>query len=97
MYKKTVLLSAVLLWNTGVYAGSVDGNAVLGSMIGAAAGSAIGSASGGQEGAIIGGGVGGALGAALTTRSSGRVIAVEGYHDHGRSPGRYRYRKGHNY
>jgi len=91
MYKKTVLFTAVLLWNTGAYAGTVDGNAVLGSMIGAAAGSA----SGGQEGAIIGGGVGGALGAALTSRSSGRVIAVEGYHDHGRSPGRYRYRNGH--
>lgn len=63
------LVSAVSIFMLAspVYAGGVDGQAVLGGAIGGGAGAAIGSAVGGREGAIIGGAIGGAAGVAIAT------------------------------
>lgn len=100
MYHKIGLFTAGLLVSTAMHAGTINGNAVVGSMLGAAAGSAIGSASGGKEGAILGGGIGGAIGAAVSGRStsaSGTMMVGNGYRDHGRHPGKYRYRNGNGY
>ncbi len=78
--KKTVAMisAGLLMCSVNVFAGEIDGSAVLGSAIGAAAGTAVGSAVGGKDGAIIGGGVGGAVGAAVgskdqSSRSSTQV------------------------
>lgn len=102
---KSVRLSLVaLVISSVVYAGEVDGSAVIGSAIGAAAGTAIGSAVGGKEGAVIGGGAGGAIGAAVgsskeSTRDGDsrvsvreRVIVVEEDErgDNGKHKGHYK-------
>ena len=75
--KNVALVFASLVSSSMLYAGSVDTNAVLGSMIGAGVGSAVGSAAGGKEGAIIGGGAGGAIGAAIgSNQTQKQSIAV---------------------
>ena len=110
---KTITLAIIsLAMSISVNAGSVDGNAVLGSMVGAGVGSAVGSSIGGKEGAIIGGGAGGALGVAVAgtktstpVRTSNpavaqRVIYVDDnrdHHDHGKHKGHYKKHKGHGY
>ena len=99
---KTITLSiAALAMTASLNAGSVDGNAVLGSMVGAGVGSAVGSVIGGKEGAIIGGGAGGALGAAAGSTRTGtheKVIYVDDdreHHDHGKHKGHYKKHRGH--
>lgn len=63
------------------YAGSVDGNAVIGGALGGGAGAAVGSAVGGRNGAIVGGAVGGAAGAALMATDTRVVREREVYYD----------------
>ncbi|MCJ7765198.1 MAG: hypothetical protein MUP09_04580 [Thiovulaceae bacterium] len=85
-----------------VYAGQIDGGAVLGSAIGAATGAAVGSAVGGTNGAIIGGGAGGAIGAAVgssqtatTVVTHERVVYVDRHHDNGKHKGQYKHKRHH--
>lgn len=96
MKKISLILTALALT---LSAGSVDTNAVLGSMVGAGVGSAVGSATGGKTGAIIGGGAGGAIGAAIgsnqTQKESTRVVYVDSddhhhHHDNGKHKGHYK-------
>lgn len=101
----TVTLLAVLAMPS--WAGSIDGNAVVGGALGGAAGAAIGSAVGGRDGAIIGGAVGGATGTALMTNDRRQtrvvrqreVVYVDDHHDNGRHRGHYKekHRHGHGY
>jgi outer membrane lipoprotein SlyB len=109
--KTRILTMASLAMAASLNAGSIDGNAVLGSMVGAGVGSAVGSSIGGKEGAIIGGGAGGALGAAVgssktstparttnTTVVNEKVIYVDrdrDYHDNGKHKGHDKHREGH--
>jgi outer membrane lipoprotein SlyB len=107
---KTIILTmASLVMAASLNAGSIDGNAVLGSMVGAGVGSAVGSSIGGKEGAIIGGGAGGALGAAVgssktstparttNTAVQQREVYVDEhrYHDNGKHKGHDKHREGH--
>lgn len=85
-----------------MFAGDIDGSAVLGSMVGAGVGSAVGSSIGGKNGAIIGGGAGGALGAAVgsterrsTTVVHERVIYDDRHHDNGKHRGHRKHHRGH--
>lgn len=95
MKKISLILTALALT---LSAGSVDTNAVLGSMVGAGVGSAVGSATGGKTGAIIGGGAGGAIGAAIgsnqTQKESTKVVYVDSddhhHHDNGKHKGHYK-------
>lgn len=102
VHKSVISFLTVLSITLGAEAGTIDGNAVLGSIVGAGVGSAVGSATGGKEGAIIGGGVGGALGAAVGSKNDSsrvvsrqQVIVVDEYHDHGRHKGHHKYKHGH--
>lgn len=103
--KSIRLIVVALAISSVIYAGQIDGSAVVGSALGAAVGSAVGSAVGGKEGAIIGGGAGGAIGAAVgsekeSARVSGgaKVIVREdddGYSEHsdnGKHKGQYKKR-----
>jgi outer membrane lipoprotein SlyB len=105
---KKVLILASLVSSLTLYAGSVDTNAVLGSMIGAGVGSAVGSAAGGKEGAIIGGGAGGAIGAAVgSNQTQKQSVAVVNrsrncddgrYHrDNGKHKGHHKCKKKHHH
>jgi outer membrane lipoprotein SlyB len=95
-----ILLSAI---SVPAFAGSIDGNAVLGGALGGAAGAAVGSAVGGRDGAIIGAGVGGAAGAAITTsdrrtervREREVVYVDDDHHDNGRHLGHYKHKHRH--
>ena len=88
------------------WAGSIDGNAVIGGALGGATGAAVGSAVGGRNGAIIGGGIGGAAGAAVMASDRNepsvrqREVYYEGErHDNGRHRGQYKekHRQGRGY
>jgi outer membrane lipoprotein SlyB len=65
--KKTLVVCYLASLATPVFAGGVDGQAVLGGALGGATGAAVGSAIGGRDGAIIGGAIGGAAGVAIAT------------------------------
>ncbi|HEX5709975.1 MAG TPA: glycine zipper domain-containing protein [Sulfuricurvum sp.] len=105
--KKLGITAVLLTLGINVYAGQVDGSAVLGSMLGAGAGSAVGSAVGGKEGAIIGGGAGGAIGAAIgsskeSSQGSTRVVTHEkviyvddDHRDNGKHKGHYKNKRKH--
>lgn len=98
MRAKTLIpVVSIFMFACPVYAGGVDGQAVLGGAIGGGAGAAIGSAVGGREGAIIGGAIGGAAGVAIATdgksepKTTSKQVVVEkevvyvpvGRHDNG--------------
>ncbi len=98
------LLSALAMPS---WAGSIDGDAVIGGALGGGAGAAVGSAIGGRDGAIIGGAVGGAAGTALMAndRRPARVVRqrevvyMDGHRDNGKHRGhsknRHKNRNGH--
>lgn len=67
-------LAAVMSFSAPVWAGSIDGDAVIGGALGGAAGAAVGSAVGGRNGAIVGGAVGGAAGVAIATDGKKEVV-----------------------
>ncbi|MBC7943799.1 MAG: hypothetical protein H7X91_00700 [Burkholderiales bacterium] len=95
-----LILSLLVVPAASVYAGDIDGKAVLGGAVGGGAGAAVGSAIGGREGAIIGGGLGGAAGAAIATQPRKEVVRVhrevvyadDDHHDHGRHRGHHKHK-----
>ncbi|MFZ5558210.1 MAG: hypothetical protein ACOZDY_16075 [Pseudomonadota bacterium] len=101
-YRMLILATSALL-AAPVYAGDIDGGAVLGGAIGGGAGAAVGSAIGGKEGAIIGGAIGGGAGAAIGSSATSektvvreKVIYVEkDRHDNGLHRGHYKNKKRH--
>lgn len=91
---KLALLAIAL--SLPVYAGDIDGKAVLGGAIGGGAGAGIGSAVGGREGAIIGGGIGGAAGTRPRPQIVERkVVHVEHHHHKGRHLGHHKHKHKH--
>jgi outer membrane lipoprotein SlyB len=101
MKHRMITLATLAVLAAPVYAGDIDGGAVIGGAIGGGAGAAVGSAIGGKQGAIIGGAVGGGAGAAIgssTTQQKTvvkeKVIYVEDdHHDNGRHLGHYKNKK----
>jgi hypothetical protein len=90
MKKILVILAAALA--LPVYAGDIDGGAVVGGAIGGGAGAAVGSAIGGKEGAIVGGAIGGAAGAAIGSSATEEKKVVKEkeviyVHEHHHPPG----------
>jgi outer membrane lipoprotein SlyB len=100
--KQTLVFIALAALAAPVFAGGIDGNAVIGGAIGGGTGAAVGSAIGGRDGAIIGGAIGGATGAAIATKGSKRtavekeVVYVDehDHHDNGLHRGHHKHRHG---
>ncbi|HSO06964.1 MAG TPA: hypothetical protein VLW45_06975 [Pelomicrobium sp.] len=101
MKHQLIALATLTALSFPVFAGDIDGGAVLGGAIGGGAGAAVGSAIGGKEGAIIGGAIGGGAGAAIGSSATKektvvkeKVIYVEkDHHDNGLHRGHYKNKK----